>query len=186
MTTPIGDTRPMPDEARLEDGKPVTGGWFVLNVRDAAWRRHDTFGAATRFEGQEGDFPDLAINVRVLQPGQPNGLYHREGVQEDFLVLAGECLLLVEGEDRRLEAWDFVHCPAGTDHIFVGAGDGPCAILMISPRPEREILHYPASELARGHGAGAERETDDPREAYAGYGRPQVGRPDGWEALPWA
>jgi uncharacterized cupin superfamily protein len=98
--------------------------WFVVNVRDARWRRHETFGASCRFETPQTPFDQLGVNIRVLQPGEPNCLYHSENLQEDFLVLAGECLLLVDGEERPLQAWDFVHCPPGTEHVFVGAGDG--------------------------------------------------------------
>ena len=95
----------------------------------------------------------------MLQPGQPNGMYHSETEQEDFLVLAGECLLLVEGEERPLRAWDFVHCPPGTEHIFVGAGDRPCVIFMAGARSEGRSIVYPRNELALRHGAGVETET---------------------------
>ena len=119
----------MVEEARLEDTgaglAPASEGWFVLNVRDAAWLVSDTFAAAGVFESDAYQFPQVGYTVGVLQPGQPSGLYHRESTQEDFLVLSGECLLLVEGEERRLRAWDFCHCPPDTEHIFVGAGDGP-------------------------------------------------------------
>ena len=160
--------------------------WFVVNVRDARSRRHDTFGAACRFEDRETPFEQLGFNIRVLQPGQPNCLYHSENLQEDFLVLAGECLLLVDGEERLLQAWDFVHCPPGTEHVFVGAGDGPSAILMVGARSDDERLLYPASELARRHGASAERETASPEEAYAPFAPPREERPDRWDELPWA
>jgi uncharacterized cupin superfamily protein len=160
--------------------------WFVVNVRDAHWRTHETFGASCRFETPETPFEQLGINIRVLQPGEPNCLYHSESLQEDFLVLAGECLLLVDGEERPLEAWDFVHSPPGTEHVFVGAGDGPCAILMAGARSEDERLLYPVSEVAARHGASAERETTSPEEAYASFARPAEGRPDGWDELPWA
>jgi uncharacterized cupin superfamily protein len=159
--------------------------WFTVNVRDAPWRTHDTFGSATRFEDPELPFPEFGINLRVLRPGQPNSLYHRESLQEDFLVLAGECLLLVEGEERRLGAWDFVHCPPETDHVFVGAGDGPCVILMAGSRDPNEVVVYPVSELAARYGASVETQTDVPKEAYAPYGRPSDGRPPDWDKLPW-
>ena len=150
--------------------EPEGPGWFVVNARDAAWWRHrGSFGFGCRFErlDSEGEFPQLGINLRVLQPGEPNCRYHAESEQEDFLVLAGQCLLLVEGEERRLEAWDLVHCPPGTEHVFVGAGDGPCVILMVGARlPEGEIV-YPVSELALRYGAGVQQETHDPLEAYA-------------------
>ena len=115
--------------------------WRVTNLRDARWMNHDTFGAAGVFEREYGAFEQLGINVRVLEPGQPNCLYHRENLQEDFLVLSGECTLLVDGEERPLKPWDFVHMPPDVDHVFVGAGDGPCAILMVGARsPDEELL----------------------------------------------
>jgi uncharacterized cupin superfamily protein len=113
-------------------------------------------------------------------------MYHGESNQEDFLVLAGDCLLLVEEQERRLRAWDFVHCPPGTLHGFVGAGDGPCAILMVGARDPNERIVYPVSPLALRYGAGVERGTEDPREAYAGCPEPQLRRPAGWQELPWA
>jgi uncharacterized cupin superfamily protein len=93
-------------------------------------------------------------------------MYHGEDEQEDFLVLSGECLLLIEGRELRLGAWDFVHCPAWTEHVFVGAGDGPCAILAVGTRSGGDTI-YPLSELARRHGAGVAEETRDPGQAYA-------------------
>src|SRR5919199_302220 len=134
---------------------PVVDGWFVVNVRDAQWFvRGGGFGAGCPFEDVERPFPELGINLRVLGPGEANARYHRESAQEDFLVLDGECLLLVEEEERRLRAWDFVHCPAGTAHVFVGAGSGPCAILMVGARPPEIAYEYPVSELALRHGVG--------------------------------
>src|SRR2546430_1470460 len=138
--------------------------WFVVNVRDAPWRRHDAFGASCRFEDREQPFEQLGVNVRVLQPGQPNCLYHSENLQEDFLVLAGECLLLVDGEERPLRAWDFVHCPPGTEHVVVGAGTGPALVLAAGARGEGKEIVYPVSELARRHGASVDQETTEPRE----------------------
>jgi uncharacterized cupin superfamily protein len=155
-------------EARLERSEhglvPSGEGWFVLNAREARWMDGD-FGAYTRFEG-EPRFPSLGINIGVLEPGQPSCFYHRENEQEDFLVLAGECLLLIEGQERRLKTWDFVHCPPWTEHVFVGAGDGPCAILAVGTRLTDEVV-YPATGLAQRYGAGVMREADDPDDAYA-------------------
>ena len=177
-------------EARSEDGgdglAPVSEGWFVVNVRDAAWRNHESFGADCRFESPAARFTQLGVNISVLQPGQPNCRYHRESLQEDFLVLFGECVLLVEEQERRLQAWDFVHCPPGTDHVFVGAGDGPCAILMTGSRSDDVSVVYPVSELALCHRAGVQAETDSPAEAYAAFPEPAAGRPAGWEDMPWA
>jgi len=164
----------MVPEAPLErvDGGlvPAGEGWFVVNARDARWLEGE-HGAYTPFEG-EVRFPQLGINIGVLEPGQPSCMYHGEAEQEDFLVLSGECVLLIEGRERRLQAWDFVHCPAWTEHVFVGAGDGPCAILAVGARSGGDVL-YPVSELARRHGAGVERETREPAEAYA-HRRPNV------------
>jgi uncharacterized cupin superfamily protein len=157
---------------------PKGDGWFVVNAREARWRDGD-FGAYTRFEG-DVRFPQVGINIGVLEPGQPACMYHRESEQEDFLVLSGECLLLIEGEEHRLQAWDFVHCPPWTEHVFVGAGSGPCAILAIGGRPTKEIV-YPANELAQRRGAGVGADTSDPDEAYARF-RPDADVPyrDGW------
>ncbi len=180
----------MVEEARLEDGPsglaPASEGWFVVNVHDTAWFTHETFGSACRFEGQQARFTDIGINLRVLRRHEPACLYHSESVPEDFLVLAGECLLLVDGEERRLRAWDFVHCPAGTEHVFVGAGDGPCVVLMVGARSPDSTLNYPAAEVALRHGAGAETETASPAEAYSRFSRPEPRRPEGWDRLPWA
>ena len=122
-------------EAHLEDSGsglvPASDGWFVVNVRDSRWFTSDTLGSACVFQSRDYSFPQLGIILRVLEPGQANALYHSESDQEAFLVLSGECRLLVEGEERLLRAWDFFHCPAGTEHIFVGAGDGPSVILMV-------------------------------------------------------
>jgi uncharacterized cupin superfamily protein len=164
---------------------PDGDGWFVVNVRDAAWRTNDKFGAVCSFEGEPGRFPDLGFRIYVLSPGGPNCLYHAESTQEDFLVVAGECTLLVEGEERPLRAWDFVHCPANTRHVFVGAGSGPCVIVMVGARVQGKTLLYPVSELAQRHGAGAGVETHDPREAYAPFPKWHPSRPD-MSGLPWS
>jgi uncharacterized cupin superfamily protein len=161
-----------PPEAKLEqtdDGVAVTSeGWFVLNVADVRWLRHDVGGQWTDFEGR-GSFADYGIGIHVVQPGQPNGKYHSESVQEDFLVLSGECICVIEGEERHLKAWDFVHCPAGTKHIFVGAGDEPCAILMVGTRSRDKVLHYPLDEVAAKHGASTPEETNVPKVAYSDW-----------------
>ena len=171
---------------------PADEGWFVVNVRDAQWLTAENAemkppGADCRFESQEAWFPQFAIKIRVLEPGQPNGLYHSENQQEAFLVLSGKCRLLVEGEERLLRPWDFFHCPPGTEHIFVGAGDEPCAILMAGTRTPAEQLHYPVSELAARYGASTEEETTDFEEASAGRFEPsRRERPSYWDQLPWA
>jgi uncharacterized cupin superfamily protein len=177
-------------EARLDDSgaglAPASDGWFVVNVRDSVWLTSDRTGSLCPFESRQFWFPQVGIRLRVLEPGQPNALYHSESQQEAFLVLSGECKLLVEGEERLLRAWDFFHCPAGTEHIFVGAGEGPCVILMVGARSDDEQLLYPVSELAAGYGASVEEETSDPEQAYAGREEPRLGRPSYWDRLPWA
>ena len=136
-------------EARLEDFgsglTPVTQGWFVVNVRDAEWWFSEKRGARCAFENEYGDppveFDQLGINVTILEPGDTS-LYHAEANQEAFLVLSGECGLLVENEERRLRSWDFFHAPPWTEHAFVGAGEGPCVILMVGSRSGPGV-HYP-------------------------------------------
>jgi uncharacterized cupin superfamily protein len=152
-------------------GRYITSdGWFVLNLADAlAVHNEEKGGAMYPLEPQEPPFGDFGARVRVLWPGEPNALYHSEGVQEGFLVLSGECTLIVEDEERPLRQWDYFHCPADTRHVIVGAGDGPCAILMIGARPEVETLRYPVSEVAAKYGAAAAEDTDQPDEAYADW-----------------
>jgi uncharacterized cupin superfamily protein len=154
---------------------PEGAGWFVVNARKARWWHHDTFGSSVTFEGDDARFPEFGINVQVLQPGDPNCMYHGENAQEDFLVLFGECLLLVEGEERPLKQWDFVHCPAWTQHVFVGAGTGPCGILMVGARPEQEELLYPVVDVARNRHAGVLKETSSGREAYVQFSKSTEG-----------
>ncbi len=158
---------------------PDSEGWFTVNVADAGWLTNEAFGAACVFESDDVWFSQMGYTLGILQPGKPNGMYHREGDQEDFLVLAGECILIVEGEERRLRAWDFVHCPPGTAHIFVGAGDGPCAIFMIGGRANRGNTMYLRDEAALRHGAGPEADTPNSKEAYAPFPSWGPGQPKG-------
>jgi quercetin dioxygenase-like cupin family protein len=176
---------------------PAGPGWFVVNVADSAWVRNDAFGNRCVFESsprvlaerpdlEPQMFPGVGFTLAVLEPGKPTGMYHAESQQEDFLVLQGECLLIIEGEERTLRAWDFVHCPAGTNHIFVGRGDVPCVIFMTGARGgERGTILYPANDVARAHGAGVETETPVPAEAYAPFPQWRLGRPERWDELPW-
>jgi uncharacterized cupin superfamily protein len=180
----------MVEEARLEETAgglaPATDGWFVVNVRDGRWMTNEVLGDAFVLEGDDAEFAQVGFTIGVFKPGQAGGRYHHESDQEDFLVLAGECLLLVEGEERPLKQWDFVHCPPGTDHAFVGAGDGPCVIFMTGARSENKEIVYPYSELAIGYGSGVEQETSSPAEAYAPFPKWKDGRPKSWDGLPWA
>jgi uncharacterized cupin superfamily protein len=175
----------MTREAELvatENGLVPRGeGWFVLNAREAPWHDRGGRGFLCEFEGfgidDALDFTQLGINLTALGPGEPMAMYHRENDQEDFLVLAGEALLVIEGDERPLRRWDFVHCPAGTNHVLVGAGDGPCLVLAVGARDRSTGPNwgaYTVDPAAIRHGAGVERETSDPQEAYARF----PGRPD--------
>jgi uncharacterized cupin superfamily protein len=160
-------------EAPLEMTKfgfrPGGQGWFVVNATEVRWRDTGSLGAFCDFEGKRR-FPELGINLNVLQPGQPMGLYHRETAQEDFLVLAGTCLLIVEGEERELKTWDFFHSPPQTEHVIVGAGTKRAVVLAVGSRGRgRKGLVYPVSEAALKHGAGVEQETTKPAEAYGSF-----------------
>jgi uncharacterized cupin superfamily protein len=144
------------------------GGWFVKNVRNATWTRSEAFGRKCAFDA--GDpFAQVGIHIFVLEAGKPNCRYHREEAQEDFLVLTGRCKLIVNGEERELETWDFVHCPPGVSHVFVGVEGEPCALLAIGYRPgeDKEQLFYPALDLARRYNAQAPAPTPDPEVAYS-------------------
>lgn len=137
---------------QTEDGLVgVGGGWFVVNARDARWssrpgRQSVTFTGKTEFES-DTYFPMLGVNLAVLEPGEPNSMYHWETETEAFLVLSGEALLIVEGQERPLRQWDFVHCPPKTEHVIVGAGDGPCVVLAMSSR-ERQAARSEVEAVA--------------------------------------
>ncbi len=152
-------------------------GAFVVNARDVTWRQREGLGRWANLEG-DAEFEELGFQLVVVQPGEPVCMYHGESTQEDFLVVSGECVVVVEGEERRLKQWDFVHCPSMTEHVFVGAGDGPCAIVMVGARVwkerEEEII-YPVNDVAAKHGASVETTTPDPAEAYARFERREPG-----------
>jgi uncharacterized cupin superfamily protein len=174
-------------EAPLEETEngfvPAGEGWFVVNAREARWQHADRRGARLSFDG-ETEFPQVGVNLFVLAPGEPMGMYHWEADQEDFLVLSGEALLIVEGEERPLRQWDFVHCPPETKHIIVGAGDAPCAVVAVGAREHQEPATwggYTVDEIALRHGAGVEQETTEAEEAYAQVPKREPTRyRDGW------
>ena len=179
-------TGPVP-EAQLKQtelGLVAEGdGWFVLNAREATWIRSEERGQDTDLEGRS-EFPHFGVRIHVLMPGQRNGIYHRERGQEDFLVVSGECVLVIEGEERRLQAWDFVHCPPWTRHVFVGAGTAPCVIVMAGSRADGFEVVYAVDELAAKHDASVLEETSSPDEAYARWGpEERSAYVEGW--LPW-
>jgi uncharacterized cupin superfamily protein len=170
--------------AKTEHGLvPKREGWFVLNMRDAVWRHVDGRGAVCvaldDFEG-ERRFEQLGVNPFVLGPGEPMAMYHWEADQEDFLVVSGEAVLIVEGEERHLRAWDFVHCPPNTKHVIVGAGSGPCLVIAVGAR-EGDEIGFPADEVAKRHGASVEEDTADGGSAYAAVPRREAtAYRDGW------
>jgi uncharacterized cupin superfamily protein len=177
----------MVPEAPLEETEhgrvPQGDGWFVLNARDTRWRESEGRGFSCIFEG-EPDFPQIGIQLARLGPGEPLSMYHWEADQEDFLLLSGEALLIIEGEERPLRQWDFVHCPAEAKHTIVGAGDGPCVVLAVGARDKSTGPNwggYSVDEAALRHGAGVEQETSEPREAYARFPQRTPTRyRDGW------
>jgi uncharacterized cupin superfamily protein len=168
-------------EARIEQTKhglaPKGEGWFVVNAREARWRHRPGRGESLPFTGwsdheAETYFPQVGVVLFVLGPGEPIGMYHWEANQEDFLVLSGEALLIIEGQERQLRRWDFVHCPAGTGHIIIGAGSGHCAVLAIGARDvNRDGLWggYTVDGAATRHGVGVDEETSDADVAYARF-----------------
>jgi uncharacterized cupin superfamily protein len=178
----------MVPEAPLKDtgaGLAAAGpGWFVLNARDARWFDKPGQGHSLPLTGDdeheaETFFPMLGMAIRVVNPGEPSTTYHWETEQEDFLVLSGEALLIVEGEERPLKQWDFVHCPPETRHAFVGAGDGPCVLLCASSRQFQKDGpwgFYCADETAARYDASSPEDTQDGELAYARFPSPQPTR----------
>jgi uncharacterized cupin superfamily protein len=154
-------------------------GWFVVNLDETMGAGVDGHQYGFSFEGATQTFPNFGINVTVLGPGEPAAMYHAEPAQEAFLVLHGECVLIIEDEERHLRLWDFVHCPPQTAHVIVGAETGPCAVLMVGGRTSGPEILYPTSVTAAKYRAGVETETDDPREAYRDWQPLQPGR------YPW-
>jgi uncharacterized cupin superfamily protein len=166
---------------RTENGLRAAGdGWFVVNARDAVWGESDEMGVFTRLgEGPDARFAQLGFNIGVLWPGQPACMYHREANQEGFLIVAGECILFVEGEERRMGRWDYFHCPPDTAHVMVATGEEPCVALAFGTRFD-PVGVYPEFEPARLHGGAVEKETTDPKEAYAGMEVRDAPYKDGW------
>ena len=162
---------------------PKGDGWFVLNAREAEWWKRSGLGTVCDLEG-EPRFPQLGINLALLEPGEPMTMYHWESAQEDFLMLSGEARLVIEGEEQTIRQWDFVHCPSGTNHAIVGAGTAPCLVLAVGARDRQEGQEwgaYTVDETALRHGAGVQRETTEGSEAYARF-PPSEPTPyhDGW------
>lgn len=146
--------------------------WFVRNLRDMEWRDCGPRGFATELVPDEA--AQVGVNLFVLEPGQPQAMYHWEADQEGFLVLAGEATLIIDGQERTIRQWDYVHIPPGVAHTRVGAGDGPCVLLAVGARAHQhgdDWGGYPVSEVAMRRNASAEEETSDPQVAYARFPR---------------
>ena len=182
----------MVPEAKLEPTEaglvPAVPGWFVLNARDARWharpgRRSVSFTGKTEWDA-DTYFPMLGVNLAVIDPGEPNSMYHWETETEAFLVLSGEALLIVEGQERPLRQWDFVHLPPKTEHVVVGAGGGPCVVLAMSSREHQQFGpygEYVANEVARRYGASPGETTQDADEADGSWPESQPSRyREGW------
>jgi len=182
----------MVPESKLEQTEhgrvPKSEGWYVLNMCDAEWRHADGRGAvcvvADDFEGWRRESDQLGVNPFVLGPGEPMAMYHWEADQEDFLVVSGEAVLIVEGEERLVRAWDFVHCPPNTKHVIIGAGSGPCLVIAVGARThdgEPGSLGFTVDEVAKRHDASVEEDTTDGGVAYAPLpARQPTAYRDGW------
>jgi uncharacterized cupin superfamily protein len=172
------------EEAKLEDsetGQIVDGdGWFILNLAEASWERDSDLGIWCNLGDPDAPFAQFGIGPHLLMPGQPNGRYHAESAQEGFLVLSGEAIAIVEGEERHMRQWDYLHCPPGTAHITVGAGDGPCVILMVGTRSPDVTTQYTVNELAARYGASPPHDTDSSKEAYADLERTRTRTRSPW------
>jgi uncharacterized cupin superfamily protein len=180
----MGAMVPEAPREETEHGSKAAGeGWFVLNARDAIWYDRGERGAVCDFEAGQ-DWPQVGVNLFVLNPGNPMSMYHWEADQEDFLVVSGEALLIAEGEERPLKQWDFVHCPPQMNHVIVGAGEGPCVVIAVGAREHQDGPGwggYPIDEAAQRHNASTEEETTDARVAYARFKQRDPTRyRDGW------
>jgi uncharacterized cupin superfamily protein len=167
---PQGYGAPM-HEAKLEQREtgtfPTDDGWFILNLAQIGWETVPGGGTWCGFEPPDAPSQVLGVGVHVLHPGESPGMYHAESELEGFLVLHGECVTIVEGQERRMGAWDYFHCPPGTAHITVGAGDGPCAILMLGLRSRDRVVHYLVEPAAARYGKSVPEETSSREVAYA-------------------
>jgi uncharacterized cupin superfamily protein len=181
----MADVPDAPDEARIDRTaaglRPSGEGWFIVNLADLEARRNARLGLTCSPEPPDAPFEEFGFNVCVLEPGQHNAMYHRENQQEAFLVLAGECILVVEGQERRLRSGDFFHSPPLTGHVLIGAGDGPCTVVMVGGRTKQwcDGEGFPVDATAARHGASVRTATGKPSDAYADVPEDEAAR------LPW-
>jgi uncharacterized cupin superfamily protein len=162
-------------EASVEDGVPTTAGWFVVNAREARWL-HNDMRLVCKFGGQgDAHFDDLGIGLYWLAPGKPMSLYHHEAGQEDFLLLRGQCILVIAGTERPIKTWDFIHCPPGTPHAIVASGTEPALVLAVGARKEKGSARYPVAPAAIRHGAGVPDASTSATDVYASFGESRPG-----------
>lgn len=171
----------MPEEAQLGESEaglvPKEPGWFVMDVRKARWFDKPGQGWSVPLTGcdeyeAESFFPMLGMSIRVVSAGEPTGTYHWETEAEDFLVLSGEGVLIIEGEERPLKQWDFVHCPPETKHGFAGTRDRPMVLLCASSRQFQKDGpwgYYCKDETAAKYNASSPEDTQDGRLADARF-----------------
>ena len=146
---------------------PEGEGWYVLNAREAAWLGNEELSTFCHFEG-DVRWQQLGLNVCVVEPGHPNSMYHDEPNQEGYLILSGEAIVIVQGQERHVKQWDYVHLPPWTEHVLVGTGDGPCVFVAVGARGE-DGGAYRTNPVAQKHGAAVDEETPDPAQAYAPF-----------------
>jgi uncharacterized cupin superfamily protein len=164
-------------------------GWFVVNAKEARWRDKPGRGRSPNLSG-DILFDQLGVGITILGPDEPMSMYHWEADQEDFLVLSGTATLVIEGEERPLQQWDFVHCPPGVAHAIIG---GPCVVLSVGSRERHTMIDetgervgtpgesgYVTDPVAAKHGASPERDTESADEAYARFPAVEFARYGGW------
>jgi Cupin domain len=143
-------------------------GWFVVNARESRWRDEGPLGSYCTFEGKRA-IPAFRDQYQRPRAGRDDGDVPPRDRQEAFLILAGECTLIVEGRGRQLVAWDFFYCPPGTGHSIVAAGRQAAVVLAVGARG-RGVgggVVYPVCKAAARYGASVARETTSSAAAYA-------------------
>jgi len=163
-------------------------GWFVVNAREVRWYESEGWGKFSNFGG-DTLFDQLGFGITVLGAGQPLSMYHWESDEEDFLILSGTATLIIEGEERSLQQWDFVHCPRYAEHTIVG---GPCVVLGVGARERHTEIGpdgrrrgregesaYTVNETAIRYGAGIDPGTPQD-EVYARFPPRDPVRYGGW------
>jgi len=157
----------------------MSDGWYVVNARERQWFDRGPRGAVTLLV--DDDEAQVGVNLFVLGPGEPMAMYHWEADQEGYLVLSGEGLAIVDGQEVPLKQWDYVHTPPGVPRVIVG---GPCVVLAVGARQHQDGPDwggYPLSDVAARHNASTEEETTDPKVAYARFpARQPSPYKDGW------